>query len=763
MSTAKRALGPTDHSTFGSLTGGRAAWVAIDAVALLALLGLVALGFLPVYGTAWLFVSVLGFGAVGIGLALVSWRLRWGAGMVALVAAAAWLLLGGFLTMPSSTIGFVVPTLRTLRGLVTGPVTAWRDMLTLDPPIGETFNLLTVPGLIGLLAGLLGMLISLRTARPVLAFVPSAVGYVVAVVLGSRVAFEPLLVGAVFFLIVLTWTSHRRAVTRGLLSRGVRLKPLAGVLGLAVVAASGVAAYAAVPLLAPKPERETVRAAIEPPIDLAQYASPLQGFRANITQNRETTLLEVSGAEKGDIVRIATLDAYDGLNFRVASLADEALESTTFTRVGQWIDDDAAGADVAVEVTVRGYDGVWVPTAGRTRSIDFAGERALALGENFYYNRSSGTGIDTAGLREGDSYLLEATVAERPTDAEIGAAGAGDFSLPDVVGAPDDLVNLAHQWSDGVGTAGQVALRFEEELQQGYFSHGQEEEMESVAGHSQKRLTTLLQAPDRMVGDHEQYATAMALMAREVGIPARVIYGYEVAGSQTITGDQVGAWTELYLDGLGWVTFNPTPPKDRVLDIDELPPPPQPQPYVENPPPPPARPEVPPPDDDLPVDPAEEPEVDTPIDWAQIGAFAALTGIPLITIVVPIVLIVGMKLRRRSHRRNDPIVANRIAGAWSELVDKARDLGRSPSASATRTEQAQLLVEEFPKLRAVSDPVALAKEADWIVFAPGDPSEATAREYWGSTGLVRRGMRKSLNWFRWAFSSLSTKSFRKYR
>ena len=237
MSTAKRALGPTDHSMFGSLTGGRAAWVAIDAVALLALLGLVALGFLPVYGTAWLFVSVLGFGAVGIGLALVSWRLRWGAGMVALVAAAAWLLLGGFLTMPSSTIGLVVPTLRTLRGLVTGPVTAWRDMLTLDPPIGETFNLLTVPGLIGLLAGLLGMLISLRTARPVLAFVPSAVGYVVAVVLGSRVAFEPLLVGAVFFLIVLTWTSHRRAVTRGLLSRGVRLKPLAGVLGLAVVAA----------------------------------------------------------------------------------------------------------------------------------------------------------------------------------------------------------------------------------------------------------------------------------------------------------------------------------------------------------------------------------------------------------------------------------------------------------------------------------------------------------------------------------------------
>ncbi|NHB85257.1 hypothetical protein G7085_13135 [Tessaracoccus sp. HDW20] len=151
------------------------------------------------------------------------------------------------------------------------------------------------------------------------------------------------------------------------------------------------------------------------------------------------------------------------------------------------------------------------------------------------------------------------------------------------------------------------------------------------------------------------------------------------------------------------------------------------------------------------------------IDWARVGAVALLTGIPLLTVVVPVALVLGLKLRRRSRRRNDPMIANRIAGAWAELVDRARDVGRSPSASATRTEQAEALKSDFARLRDNSDPVALAKEADWLVFAPGEPSEALADEYWASSAAVRRGMRRSVNRLRWIVSHLSTKSFRRIR
>lgn len=749
-------------SHFGQLLGGSGRWAAVDAAAVLGLLVLVAFAFWPVYGTAWLFVTVLGFGAVGIGIALLAtWR-RWGAAAVLGATMLAWFVFGGLLAMPSSTVGFVVPTGRTLYGLLLGPVTAWRDMLLLDPPIGETFNLLTVPGLVALVAALAAMLVSLRSSRPMLAFVPLAVAYLVGVLVGTQAAFQPYLTGALFFVTCLVWSTYRRGVDRGRLT-GVRarLRPLRLLSGIAMLAVAAAAAVTVAPALAGGHQRETVRAQLEPPISTEQYSSPLQAYRLNITRERTDTLLEVVGAAEGQIVRVATLDEYDGLSYRVSSLDDEAMQATTFTRVGQWIDDDSDGVDGEVDVTVRGLDGVWVPTIGRTTSIAFTGDRAVTLGDSFYYNHSSGTGLATAGLADGDTYTLGARVAQRPADDVIALATAGSYQLPDSAGVPDEIVSLAHAWGDGLATAGDMALTLERNFRQGYFSHGQDDEAASLPGHSARRLITLVTDPSRMIGDHEQYAVAMALMARELGIPARVIYGYRVGSGQTITGDQVGAWPELYLDGLGWVTFDPTPSTDRVWDEEDQPKPPETQPYVENPPPPPQRPVVPPADEELPIDPGEPPQREGQIDWAQIGALVALTGIPLLTVVVPIALILGLKARRRTRRRHDPVTANRVAGAWSELVDRARDIGRSPSISATRSEQAEAMMADFPRLADHGDPVTLAKQADGVVFAPEEPTQADAVAYWAATGAVRRGMRRSVSGFRWAWSFLSTRSFRR--
>lgn len=66
------------------------------------------------------------------------------------------------------------------------------------------------------------------------------------------------------------------------------------------------------------------------------------------------------------------------------------------------------------------------------------------------------------------------------------------------------------------------------------------------------------------IGYCEQFAATMALMARSLGIPARVDVGY-TAGSQTADGEwevtthDAHAWPELYFDGIGWLRFEPTP------------------------------------------------------------------------------------------------------------------------------------------------------------------------------------------------------------
>jgi hypothetical protein len=71
------------------------------------------------------------------------------------------------------------------------------------------------------------------------------------------------------------------------------------------------------------------------------------------------------------------------------------------------------------------------------------------------------------------------------------------------------------------------------------------------------------------IGTPEQFATMLAMVARYVGIPARLVTGYRVAADSTgalipagtyrITNRQAWAWVEVPVAGLGWVVVDPTP------------------------------------------------------------------------------------------------------------------------------------------------------------------------------------------------------------
>ena len=86
------------------------------------------------------------------------------------------------------------------------------------------------------------------------------------------------------------------------------------------------------------------------------------------------------------------------------------------------------------------------------------------------------------------------------------------------------------------------------------------------------------------IGYCEQFASAMAVMARSLGIPARVAVGFlepEQVGDETCeySAHDLHAWPELYFAGAGWVRFEPTPPgrasgvpaytTERVAQLDD--------------------------------------------------------------------------------------------------------------------------------------------------------------------------------------------------
>ncbi|NLL79643.1 MAG: transglutaminase domain-containing protein [Clostridiales bacterium] len=72
---------------------------------------------------------------------------------------------------------------------------------------------------------------------------------------------------------------------------------------------------------------------------------------------------------------------------------------------------------------------------------------------------------------------------------------------------------------------------------------------------------------DKKEGFCSHYATAFVLLARAEGIPARYIQGYSVYSEKThvdVTSDKAHAWPEAYIEGYGWLGFEPTPGYKRT-------------------------------------------------------------------------------------------------------------------------------------------------------------------------------------------------------
>jgi transglutaminase-like putative cysteine protease len=82
---------------------------------------------------------------------------------------------------------------------------------------------------------------------------------------------------------------------------------------------------------------------------------------------------------------------------------------------------------------------------------------------------------------------------------------------------------------------------------------------------------------DSRKGHCEFFASAMVVLLREIGIPARLAQGYSLGERNPLTGfNEVRAldghaWAEGWIDGIGWVMFEPTPFYPLPHDGDKAP------------------------------------------------------------------------------------------------------------------------------------------------------------------------------------------------
>lgn len=148
----------------------------------------------------------------------------------------------------------------------------------------------------------------------------------------------------------------------------------------------------------------------------------------------------------------------------------------------------------------------------------------------------------------------ELELRSAPSSASLGISETY-LSLPDAV--PDRIYELAELVVAGAQTQFDKALALETFLRSYTYTV---ELPEPPAGRDLVDYFLF----DLQQGYCDYYASAMVVMARAVGVPARLAFGYtqgvydHASGRWVVTEGDAHSWVEVHFQGIGWVEFEPT-------------------------------------------------------------------------------------------------------------------------------------------------------------------------------------------------------------
>ncbi len=193
-----------------------------------------------------------------------------------------------------------------------------------------------------------------------------------------------------------------------------------------------------------------------------------------------------------------------------------------------------------------------------------------------YFNGSSEV-FATSNLKLGDVWTMEAALF---TSADSGlsalVAAAETASDPNWTAVCDDYLQLhdqidqrvyemAAQMTAYANTPYEKAMALQQFLAGNYVYNLDVAEQPA----NQDFVSTFL--VETKEGYCTYFASAMTVMCRMVGLPARYVEGYvaypDAEGLALVTGQEGHAWTEVYFRGFGWVTFDATPVSVEYTDI----------------------------------------------------------------------------------------------------------------------------------------------------------------------------------------------------
>ncbi|MEV4514336.1 transglutaminaseTgpA domain-containing protein [Dactylosporangium sp. NPDC049525] len=645
------------------------------AVALLGMLVMAAFALAPIYHGPLLLQLMAGAAAGSVGVSVAARRLPgWSAAPLSVVGLVGVVLLAMRVSAAAAGVDGSLPALReALRNSIP------RLLLALIP-IEPQPDTVLLPVILTWLTGLAAAELGVRYHRVLLSYAPPTVLFGAALYLvgpnGRSASWVPLAFAG-FAALGLIVSNRPPPAEEDRLTEGqrrtLRLRVGAG-------AAAGLAAVVALSqLLGPSVAAKVGTSPAEPrnmvtPPQLDSLdESPLvrlSGWALNHDQHLFD--VEVTGTDAPPPVRLAVLNDYDGVTWRVGA---------TYRNAGRVV----AGKPVLTDPQVRqvfriaDLDGRLLPGIATPEEVN---------GVRVAVDTTDGTMILSDGLRPGVQYSVISRVhrpdenAMQVADVPNTDAVARHLALPGKV--PDSIAQLAQHLGEGVSSPYQKAFAIVGWLSEHYKAVG-----DAPSGHAYPNVEYFLFGPKQaggQKGTSEQFAAAFAVLARLMGLPTRLAVGFRVEpGRNEVHGGDAVAWPEVLFNGV-WEPFDPMPKADTVqrpTEDDFRPKPPASQPPPET---------VPAPSGSAASQspkPTTAPTGDATGQDSSTGVTVAVAGGALLVTLMAFAAAVPLAKRTRRRRRlAQGTPAQRIDAAWAEVLTGLRLAGRPAPPHLTASEVA---------------------------------------------------------------------------
>jgi transglutaminase-like putative cysteine protease len=446
-----------------------------------------------------------------------------------------------------------------------------------------------------------------------------------------------------------------------LLRVGRRRMPTTSVVG---VAAAVIAGSLVLPVAFPEPQNAPradsgVGTGLNPLIDLGD------DLRRDVTVPAVSYVTDAPG---GLYLRLATLDEFNGINWSPDASTDPENDIAAFPPA-PGLSNEVPRAPYSATIEVHELGGRWLPVPYPATSVDGV-EGEWRWEADGLAVRSSGS--DARGQEYDVQFLdIQPNRVQLTTDAEADVSERY-LTLPPQM--PEIIGETAEQVA-GTGSTYEKAIALQNFFSDGEFTYSIDAPVED--GYDGSGVGVIERFLEARSGYCVHFASAMAVMAREVGIPSRVVVGFQPGESQLIGGvpgfevssADLHAWPELYFEGIGWLRFEPTPGRGALPDyssfeaIDDPETPefegtnPSAAPVV----PTPAAPELP---DEEPVFEGGTVEQQNPMP-----IIVTIVLVALALLLSPAGLRAGIRWRRMRRVRD----GGDAAAAWAEIRDTAHD------------------------------------------------------------------------------------------